>query len=57
MEKDARVMRNFQLDKGKELEEPIRAHMAKKKHQEKLLKSIATDERLLLRRLYEANGE
>lgn len=48
-EKDARVMRIFLTDKGKELEDPIRVIW--QKHQEKLLKSISTEERLLLRRL------
>ncbi|TYP71913.1 MarR family winged helix-turn-helix transcriptional regulator [Paenibacillus methanolicus] len=48
-EKDARVMRIFLTDKGKELQEPVDSIW--KKHQEKLLKSISTDERLLLRRL------
>ncbi|CAM4490425.1 DNA-binding MarR family transcriptional regulator [Paenibacillus endophyticus] len=48
-EKDARAMRIFLTDKGKNLEEPVRSIW--KKHQEKLLKSISTDERLLLRRL------
>ncbi|MGF9696481.1 MULTISPECIES: MarR family winged helix-turn-helix transcriptional regulator [Paenibacillus] len=48
-EKDARVMRIYLTDKGKELEEPVR--IIWKKHQEKLLKSISIDERLLLRRL------
>ncbi|MFD1957549.1 MarR family winged helix-turn-helix transcriptional regulator [Paenibacillus thailandensis] len=48
-EKDARVMRIYLTDKGKELEEPVRRIW--QQHQDKLLKSISTEERLLLRRL------
>jgi len=48
-EKDARAMRIFLTDKGKNLDEPVR--MIWQKHQEKLLKSISTDERVLLWRL------
>lgn len=48
-EKDARVMRIFLTQKGKELEEPIGIKW--RQQQEKLLKSILTEERLLLRRL------
>ncbi|WP_342422503.1 MarR family transcriptional regulator [Paenibacillus sp. FSL E2-0178] len=48
-EQDARVMRIFLTDKGKELEQPIEVKW--KQQQEKLLKSILLEERLLLRRL------
>lgn len=48
-EQDARVMRIFLTDKGKELEKPIEVKW--KQQQEKLLKSILPEERLLLRRL------
>ncbi|MNW38216.1 transcriptional regulator SlyA [compost metagenome] len=48
-EHDARVMRIFLTDKGKELEKPIEVKC--KQQQEKLLKSILPEERLLLRRL------
>lgn len=48
-EQDARVMRIFLTDKGKELEQPIEVKW--RQQQEKLLKSILPEERLLLRRL------
>lgn len=48
-DKDARVMRIFLTNKGKDIEEPIRSIW--QQHQEKLLKSISTEERLFLRRL------
>lgn len=48
-EQDARVMRIFLTDKGKELEKPV--DFKWKQQQEKLLHSILPEERLLLRRL------
>ena len=46
-EEDARVMRIYLTDKGKELEEPVRFKW--KQQQEKLLQSISAEERLILR--------
>lgn len=46
---DARIMRIFLTDKGKELEKPV--DFKWKQQQEKLLQSILPAERLLLRRL------
>lgn len=46
---DARVMRIYLTDKGKDLEEPVR--MKWNEHQEKLLQSISAEERLILRDL------
>ncbi|MED3922742.1 MULTISPECIES: MarR family transcriptional regulator [Priestia] len=48
-EEDARVMRIYLTDKGKELEEPVRFKW--KQQQEKLLQSISAEERLVLRGL------
>ena len=48
-EKDARVVRIFLTQQGKELEEPITIKW--RLQQDKLLHSISPDERLLLRRL------
>ncbi|MEC1646676.1 MarR family winged helix-turn-helix transcriptional regulator [Bacillus halotolerans] len=48
-EHDARVMRIFLTDKGKELETPIK--LIWKQQQEKLLNSILPEERLILREL------
>ncbi|MCY8198039.1 MarR family transcriptional regulator, partial [Bacillus spizizenii] len=48
-EEDARVMRIYLTDKGKELEEPVRVKW--NEHQEKLLQSISAEERLILRDL------
>ncbi|MBV2240567.1 MarR family transcriptional regulator [Bacillus inaquosorum] len=48
-EEDARVMRIYLTDKGKELEEPVRIKW--NEHQEKLLQSISAEERLILRDL------
>ncbi|MNO12518.1 Organic hydroperoxide resistance transcriptional regulator [compost metagenome] len=48
-EQDARVMRIFLTDKGKELEEPV--DIKWREQQEKLLHSISTEERLILRQL------
>ncbi|MFC4102704.1 MarR family winged helix-turn-helix transcriptional regulator [Paenibacillus xanthanilyticus] len=48
-ELDARVMRIFLTDKGKELEKPVESKW--KQQQEKLLQSISPEDRLLLRRL------
>lgn len=48
-EEDARVMRIYLTDKGKELEEPVRFKW--KQQQEKLLQSISAEERLILRDL------
>ncbi|MET3941919.1 DNA-binding MarR family transcriptional regulator [Paenibacillus sp. PvP094] len=48
---DARVMRIYLTDKGKELEEPVRSKW--KQQQEKLLQSISAKERLILRDLLE----
>jgi len=48
-EKDARVMRIYLTDKGKELEKPVEFKW--KQQQEKLLYSILPEERLLLREL------
>ncbi|WNS77778.1 MarR family transcriptional regulator [Domibacillus sp. DTU_2020_1001157_1_SI_ALB_TIR_016] len=48
-EEDARVMRIYLTDKGKELEEPVEFKW--KQQQEKLLQSISAEERLILRDL------
>ncbi|MCL6606394.1 MAG: MarR family transcriptional regulator [Paenibacillus sp.] len=48
-EQDARVMRIFLTDKGKELEEPVSFKW--RQEQDKLLQSILPEERLLLRTL------
>jgi DNA-binding MarR family transcriptional regulator len=48
-ERDARVMRIFLTDKGKELEKPV--ELIWKQQQEKLLDSILPEERLILREL------
>lgn len=48
-EQDARVMRIFLTDKGKELEEPVSFKW--RQEQDKLLHSILPEERLLLRTL------
>lgn len=48
-EQDARVMRIFLTDKGKELERPVEIKW--KEQQEKLLHSISMEERLVLRQL------
>jgi MarR family transcriptional regulator, organic hydroperoxide resistance regulator len=48
-ERDARVMRIFLTDKGKELEKPVK--LIWKQQQEKLLNSILPEERLILREL------
>jgi DNA-binding MarR family transcriptional regulator len=48
-EQDARVMRIYLTDKGKELEAPV--EMKWKAQQEKLLHSITMEERLILRQL------
>jgi MarR family transcriptional regulator, organic hydroperoxide resistance regulator len=48
-EQDARVMRIFLTDKGKELEKPV--DFKWKQQQEKLLHSILPEERLILREL------
>ncbi|MDB7087194.1 MarR family winged helix-turn-helix transcriptional regulator [Enterococcus mundtii] len=48
-EHDGRVMRIFLTDKGKEVEEAV--NLKWKEHQDKLLKSISEEERLLLRDL------
>ena len=48
-EQDARVMRIFLTDKGKQLEKPIETKW--RQQQEKILRSISPDERLLLRQL------
>jgi MarR family transcriptional regulator, organic hydroperoxide resistance regulator len=48
-EQDARVMRIYLTDKGKELEKPVEFKW--KQQQEKLLHSILPEERLLLRQL------
>ena len=48
-EKDARVMRIYLTDKGKELEKPV--DFKWKQQQEKLLHSISSEERLVLREL------
>lgn len=48
-EQDARVMRIFLTDKGKELEKPV--DIKWREQQEKLLHSISTDDRLILRQL------
>mgnify|MGYP001142732470 CR=1 FL=1 len=46
---DARIMRIFLTDKGKELETPV--EMKWREHQEKLLQSISSEDRLILRQL------
>ncbi|WP_454191098.1 MarR family winged helix-turn-helix transcriptional regulator [Paenibacillus sp. Marseille-Q7038] len=48
-EQDARVMRIFLTDKGKELEKPVESKW--REQQEKLLQSISTEERRVLRQL------
>ena len=48
-EEDARVMRIYLTEKGKELEEPVGIKW--NEHQEKLLQSISVEERLILRDL------
>lgn len=48
-EHDARVMRIFLTDKGRELEKPVESKW--REQQEKLLQSISPEDRLLLRRL------
>ncbi|MFB5676262.1 MarR family winged helix-turn-helix transcriptional regulator [Paenibacillus terreus] len=48
-EQDARVMRIYLTDKGKELEAPV--GMKWKAQQEKLLHSISMEERLILRQI------
>ncbi|MNP57371.1 transcriptional regulator SlyA [compost metagenome] len=48
-EQDARIMRIFLTDKGKELEKPV--SMKWKQQQEKLLHSISQEDRLVLRQL------
>ncbi|MBX9971052.1 winged helix-turn-helix transcriptional regulator [Priestia aryabhattai] len=48
-EKDARIMRIYLTDKGKELQKPVEFKW--KQQQEKLLHSILPEERLLLREL------
>ncbi len=48
-QKDARVMRIYLTEEGKELEKPIEAKW--RKQQEKLLNSILPEERMLLRRI------
>ena len=47
-ERDARIMRIFLTDKGKDLEKPVKEKW--KYQQEKLLKSLLPEERLLIRR-------
>jgi DNA-binding MarR family transcriptional regulator len=44
---DARIMRIFLTDKGKELEKPVEYKW--KEQQEKLLQSISSEDRLILR--------
>ncbi|WP_336760227.1 MarR family winged helix-turn-helix transcriptional regulator [Paenibacillus sp. USHLN196] len=46
---DARIMRIFLTDKGKELEKPVECKW--KEQQEKLLQSISSEDRLILRKL------
>ncbi|KQO16616.1 MarR family winged helix-turn-helix transcriptional regulator [Paenibacillus sp. Leaf72] len=46
---DARIMRIFLTDKGKELEKPV--EMKWREQQEKLLQSISKEDRLILRHL------
>lgn len=46
---DARIMRIFLTDKGKELEKPVEVKW--REQQKKLLQSISADDRLLLRKL------
>ncbi|MGC5773235.1 MarR family winged helix-turn-helix transcriptional regulator [Paenibacillus pabuli] len=46
---DARIMRIFLTDKGKELEKPVEIKW--REQQEKLLQSISTEDRLILRQL------
>ncbi|QYK67434.1 MarR family winged helix-turn-helix transcriptional regulator [Paenibacillus sp. S02] len=48
-EQDARIMRIFLTDKGKELETPVEIKW--RQQQEKLLQSISTEDRLILRQL------
>ncbi|WP_226002173.1 MarR family winged helix-turn-helix transcriptional regulator [Paenibacillus sp. BJ-4] len=48
-EQDARVMRIFLTDKGKELEKPV--DIKWREQQDKLLHSISTEDRLILRQL------
>jgi MarR family transcriptional regulator, organic hydroperoxide resistance regulator len=46
---DARIMRIFLTDKGKELEKPVECKW--REQQEKLLQSISSEDRLILRQL------
>ncbi|QLG40440.1 MULTISPECIES: MarR family winged helix-turn-helix transcriptional regulator [unclassified Paenibacillus] len=46
---DARIMRIYLTDKGQELEKPV--DIKWREQQEKLLQSISTEERLILRKL------
>ncbi|MET3545678.1 DNA-binding MarR family transcriptional regulator [Paenibacillus favisporus] len=48
-EQDARVMRIYLTDKGKELEKPVGIKW--REQQDKLLQSISTEDRLILRQL------
>jgi len=48
-DQDARVMRIFLTEKGKELEKPVRLKW--KQHQDNLLQPISAEERLILRDL------
>ncbi|WP_431088838.1 MarR family winged helix-turn-helix transcriptional regulator [Paenibacillus sp. 8b26] len=48
-EQDARIMRIFLTDKGKELETPVEIKW--REQQEKLLQSISPEDRLILRQL------
>ncbi|MEC0237553.1 MarR family winged helix-turn-helix transcriptional regulator [Paenibacillus kribbensis] len=48
-EQDARIMRIFLTDKGKELETPVEIKW--RQQQEKLLQSISTEDRLILRQI------
>ncbi|MDY8047455.1 MarR family winged helix-turn-helix transcriptional regulator [Paenibacillus polymyxa] len=48
-EQDARIMRIFLTDKGKELETPVEIKW--RQQQEKLLQSISKEDRLILRQL------
>lgn len=48
-QKDARVMRIYLTEEGKELEKPIEAKW--RQQQEKLLNSVLPEERMLLRRI------
>jgi DNA-binding MarR family transcriptional regulator len=46
---DGRIMRIFLTDKGKELEKPVETKW--REQQEKLLQSISTEDRLIIRKL------